>query len=64
MGSIFPWSPKGKDALVVFGDRLVAERKVYMDFAIPEMNCKRPFYCGVVGKEPIIFTSQENWVYL
>ena len=39
---------RGKDGSVLCGKRLAADRDVYMDFAIPEMDLNRPFYCDVV----------------
>ena len=34
---------RAKDGSVLYGKRLAAEREVYADFAIPEMDRKRPF---------------------
>ena len=38
----------GRDARILNGDRLSAERKIYMDWEVSELGHKRPFYYDVL----------------
>ena len=50
---------RGKDARVLYGARLDDERRTYMDFEIPTVDHKRPFYHNVVEGKPFMFTREE-----
>ena len=55
---------RGKDGSVLYSKRLAAEREVYMDFAIPEVDLKRPFCYDSVEGEPFIFTCVVDRVQI
>ena len=47
-----------KDALILYGVGLAAEREVYMDFETPEIGHNGAFFCDVKEK-PILFHCGE-----
>ena len=49
---------------MLYSKRLAAEREVYMDVAIPEMDLKRPFCYDAVEREPFIFTCVVDCVQI
>ena len=55
-----PDALRGTDARLIHGIRLAAEGEVYMDWEIPEMDHKWPFYYEVVEGKPFQFTSVDG----
>ena len=58
----FPEALRARDARILYGERLVAERKNDMDWEVPELVHERPFYYDVLECKPFLFTSVEAHV--
>ena len=52
----------GCDGRVLYGSKLEAEREVYMDLDVPDLDFKRPFYYDVLEGKPFTFTTEESRV--
>ena len=61
-GHYFRGALRGKDARVLYGERLAAERQVHMNCELPGVDYKRPFYYDVVEGKPFVFTKGEDRV--
>ena len=57
-----PGKVRGRDRRVLYGSRLEAEREVYMELDVPDLDFKRPFYYDVLEGKPFTFTSEESRV--
>ena len=57
-----PGKVRGRDGRVLYGSRLEAEREVYMELDVPDLNFKRPFYYDVLEGKPFTFTTEESRV--
>ena len=51
----FPEAVRGKGARILYGDRLVAECKIYVDWEVPELDQKRAFFWWVRGQAILIY---------
>ena len=52
-----PEAVRRVDAQILYGDRLVAERMIYMDWEVPGLGHQQPFYNDVLEAKPFLFTS-------
>ena len=57
-----PGNVRGRDGRVLYGSKLEAEREVYMELDVPDLDFKRPFYYDVLEGKPFAFTSEESRV--
>ena len=57
-----PGKVRGRDGRVLYGSRLEAEREVYMELDVPDLDFKRPFYYNVLEGKPFTFTTEESRV--
>ena len=53
---------RGRDGRVLYGSKLEAEREVYMELDVPDLDFKRPFYYDVLEGKPFNFTTEESRV--
>ena len=56
------WKVRGRDGRVLYGSRLEAEREVYMELDIPDLDFKRSFYYDMLEGKPFTFTTGESRV--
>ena len=61
-GKHCPGKVRGRDGRVLYGSRLEAEREVYMELDVPDLDFKRPFYYNVLEGKPFTFTTEESRV--
>ena len=45
---------------MLYGSKLEAEREVYMELDVPDLEIKRPFYYDVLEGKPLTFTTEES----
>ena len=57
-----PGKVRGRDGRVLHGLKLEAERDIYMDLDVPDLDFKRPFYYDVLEGKPFAFTTEESRV--
>ena len=57
-----PGKVRGRDGRVLYGSKLEAEREVYMELDVPDLDFKRPFYYDVLEGKPFTFTTEETRV--
>ena len=57
-----PGNVRGRDGRVLYGSKLEAEREVYMELDVPDLDFKRPFYYDVLEGKPFTFTTEETRV--
>ena len=57
-----PEKVRGRDGRVLYGSKLEAERKLYMELDLPDLDFKRPFYYDVLEGKPFTFTTEESRV--
>ena len=57
-----PGKVRGRDGRVLHGSKLEAERELYMDLDVPDLDFKRPFYYDVLEGKPFTFTTDESCV--
>ena len=57
-----PGKLRGRDGRMLYGSKLEAEREVYMELDIPDLDFKRPFYYDVLEEKPSTFTTEESCV--
>ena len=57
-----PGKNRGRDGRVLYGSKLEAEREVYMELDVPDLDFKRPFYYNVLEGKPFTFTTEESRV--
>ena len=55
-----PGKVRGRDGRVLYGSKLEAEREVYLELNVPELEFKRPFCCDVLEGKPFTFTTEES----
>ena len=55
-----PGKVRGKDARVLYGVKLEKEREQYMEFDLPDLCYKRPFYYDVIEGKPFTFTTEPT----
>ena len=60
----FPGKVRGRDGRVLYGSKLEAEREIYMELDVPDLDCKRPFYYDVLERKPFTFTTEESRVWI
>ena len=58
----FAQAVKRKDARFLRGNQIVAERKIYIDWQVLEMDQKCPFHHDVLEGRPFMFTRVVDWV--
>ena len=58
----FPGKVGGRDGRVFYGSKLEAERENYMEYNVPDLDFKRPFYYVVLEGKPFTFTTEETRV--
>ena len=49
----------GRDERVLYASRLEAEREVYMELDVPDLDFKRPLYYDVLEGKPFTFTTED-----
>ena len=54
-----PGKVRGRDGRVLYGSKLEAEREVYMELDVPDLDFKRPFYYDVSVGKPFTFTTED-----
>ena len=57
-----PEKVRGRDGRVLYGSKLEAEQKLYMELDVPDLDFKRPFYYDVLGGKPFTFTREGSRV--
>ena len=55
----FPSKVRGRDARVLYGVKLEKEREQYMEYDVPYLCYKRPFYYDVIEGKPFTFTTES-----
>ena len=59
-----PGKAHGRDGRMLYGSKLKAEREVYMELDVPDLDFKRPFHYDVLEGKPFTFTTEETRVRL
>ena len=57
-----PGNVRGRDGRVLHASKLEAERELYMDLDVPDLDFKRPFYYDVLEGKAFTFTTEESRV--
>ena len=57
-----PGKVRGRHGRVLHGSKLEAERELYMDLYVPNLDFRRPFYYDVLEGKPFTFTTEESRV--
>ena len=57
-----PGNVRGCDGRVMYGSKLEAEREVYMELDVPDLDFKRPFYYDKLEGKPFTLTTEESRV--
>ena len=57
-----PGKVRGRDGRVLYCSKIEAEREVYMELDVPDLDFKRPFYYNVLEGKPFTFTTEESRV--
>ena len=57
-----PGKVRGRDGRVLYGSRLEAEREVYLELDVPDLDFKRLFHYDVFEGKPFTFTTEESRV--
>ena len=55
-----PGKVRGRDGRVLYGSRLEAERGIYMELDVPDLDIKRPFYYDVLEGRPFTFYGRVS----
>ena len=55
-----PSKVRGSEGRTLYGSKLEAEKKLFMNLEVPELDHKRPFYYDVVEGKSFIFTSANS----
>ena len=55
---------RGKDAQVLYGVKLEKGREQYMQFDVPDLCYKRPFYYDVIQGKPFTFTAESTRIHI
>ena len=55
-----PGKTRGRDGRVLYGSKLEAEREIYMELDVPDLDFKRPFFYDVLDGKPFSFTTEES----
>ena len=55
-----PSKIRGSDGRTLYGSKLEAEKELFMQLDVPELDHKRPFNYDVVEGKPFIFTSASS----
>ena len=59
-----PGKVRGRDGRVLYGSKLEAEQKLYMELDVPDLDFKRPFYYDILEGKPFTFTTEESRVQI
>ena len=51
---------RGSDGRTLYGSKLEAEKELFMNLDVPELDHKRPFYYDVVEGKPFTFTAASS----
>ena len=57
-----PGKVRGRDGRVLYGSKLEAEQKLYMELDVPDLDFKRPFYHDILEGKLFTFTTEESRV--
>ena len=55
---------RGKDPTVLHGNCLSAEREIYIDWEVTEVDQNWHLYFDVVEGKPFVLTSVEDWIWI
>ena len=56
----YPSKIRGSDGRTLYGSKLEAEKELFMQLDVPELDHKRPFHYDVVEGKPFTFTSASS----
>ena len=59
-----PGKVRGRDGRVLYGSKLEAEREVYMELDVPDLDFERDFYDDMLEGKPFTFTTEESRVWI
>ena len=55
-----PGKVRGRDGRVLHDSKLEAERELYIDLYVPDLDFERPFFYDVLEGRPFTFTTEES----
>ena len=58
----FPKDVRGPDAHALYGERRENEKKLYIEYEVPELDNKRPCFYDVIEGKPFTFTMEKDRV--